>query len=145
MFAVHLEGAKYKKLVCNFIKDECTRCPKKKCELLLLLQVVIHTLFWDTLYLFLKLNLFSTQKQQFHKHQHKYLDKVRLTTFDGPRFLFSYKSIAKMEMILFNVNFSSVVMLLCKGIYHQKMSSNGISIWKKFKYVLPYDKHDSYC
>ena len=27
-----------------------TRCPKKKCELLLLLQVVIHTFFWDTLY-----------------------------------------------------------------------------------------------
>ena len=27
-----------------------TRCPKKKCELLLLLQVVTHTFFWDTLY-----------------------------------------------------------------------------------------------
>ena len=25
------------------------RCPKKKCELLLLLQVVIHTFFWNTL------------------------------------------------------------------------------------------------
>ena len=26
-----------------------TRCPKKKCELLLVIEAVIHTFFWDTL------------------------------------------------------------------------------------------------
>ena len=31
-------------------RTNSTRCPKKKCELLLLLHVVIHTFFWDTLY-----------------------------------------------------------------------------------------------
>ena len=35
----------------SHLKSLYTRCPKKKCELLLVIVAVIHTFFWDTLYM----------------------------------------------------------------------------------------------
>ena len=40
-----------------------TRCPPKKCALLLLLQVVSHTFFWDTLYFFMFIKGHLTSNQ----------------------------------------------------------------------------------
>ena len=46
-----LEGIKTILNKNSFFESKYTKCPQKKCELLLVVVAIIQTFFWDTLYI----------------------------------------------------------------------------------------------